>query len=107
MVMGSDIRPRHRQGIEETPGPHGFVALMHPRLVDRPPDGSQWLHEIKFDGYRMQVHVRAGRAWLFTRNGLDWTERFAGLAAMAGELRDCVLDAELCALDANGYSNFS
>src|SRR3954471_47477 len=51
---------RHRQGIEERPGPQGFVPLMHPRLVDRPPEGAQWLHEVKFDGYRMQVQVRGG-----------------------------------------------
>ena len=106
-MPATDTTPRHRQGIEERPGPHGFVPLMHPRLVERPPDGPDWLHEVKFDGYRIQVQVRAGRARFFTRNALDWTDRFPGLTAMAGELTDCVLDAELCALDANGYSNFS
>jgi bifunctional non-homologous end joining protein LigD len=62
---------------------------------------------VKFDGYRMQVQVERGRARFLTRNGLDWTSRFPGLSAMAGELSDCVLDAELCALDAHGYSSFS
>jgi DNA ligase D-like protein (predicted ligase) len=107
MAPSTDTRPRHRQGLEQRPGPQGFVPLMHPRLVERPPQGLPWLHEVKFDGYRMQVQVKAGRARFLTRNGLDWTERFPGLSAMAGELRDCVLDAELCALDANGYSSFS
>jgi DNA ligase D-like protein (predicted ligase) len=100
-------KPRKKQGIEETPGPRGLIPFMHPKLVDRPPEGPGWMHEVKFDGYRMQVQVKRGRATFLTRNGLDWTERFAYLGALAGELSDCVLDAELCAIDANGYSNFS
>ena len=60
---------------------------MHPKLVDRPPTGAGWLHEIKFDGYRFQIHVRGGRARLFTRNHLDWTDKLPNLAAVVGELR--------------------
>jgi bifunctional non-homologous end joining protein LigD len=100
-------KTRKKQGIEERPGPSGFVEFQHPRLASTPPVLPGWLHEIKFDGYRMQVHVRNGRATFFSRNGNDWTERFPGLGALAGELEDCVLDAELCALDAEGYSSFS
>ena len=104
---GSAPMARRKQGIEETPGPQGFLPFMHPKLVDRTPAGGAWLHEVKFDGYRMQVHVRNGRAAFFSRSGADWTHRFDALSAMAGELPDCVLDTELCALDANGYSSFS
>ncbi len=95
------VRPTHAPAVPR------FVDFHHPRLVDRPPVGAAWLHEIKFDGYRMQVHVRNGRATFYSRNGNDWTERFEHLAAMAGELEDCVLDTELCALDPSGYSSFS
>ena len=44
--------------------------------VERPPSGEGWLHEIKFDGYRMQVRIEGGWAVLRTRKGLDWTDKF-------------------------------
>jgi hypothetical protein len=49
-------------------------------LKSRAPKGQQWLHEIKFDGYRVQVHLNRGRKKVFTRNGLDWTKRFTEIA---------------------------
>ncbi|MDO9338487.1 MAG: non-homologous end-joining DNA ligase [Caulobacter sp.] len=98
---------RSRQGLDTNAFPTGFLEFQHPKLADKPPTGSGWIHEVKFDGYRMQVHVRRGRATLYTRNGNDWTERLPHMAIMAGELPDCVLDAELCALGPEGYSDFS
>src|SRR5690349_15733354 len=98
MPATSDLRPRHRQGLEMPRFPTGPLPNMDPRLVDQPPIGEAWLHEVKFDGYRMQVHVRHGEARFFTRNGHDWTHRFDFLERLAGQLPDCVLDAELCAL---------
>ena len=89
------------------PGPPGFVEFHHPRLVDKPPSGPQWLHEVKFDGYRMQVHVKRHKATLYSRRGNDWTGRLPYLELLAEELPDCVLDVELCALDDDGYSSFS
>mgnify|MGYP003341154918 CR=1 FL=1 len=55
-------------------------------LVSVPPDGDEWLHEIKFDGYRMQLRVQDGEATLLTRKGLDWTVPADGypLLYMAG-----------------------
>jgi len=47
------------------------------RLVEQPPSGSDWVHEVKFDGYRIQMHVEDGKVKLFTRKGLDWTAKFA------------------------------
>ncbi|HEY9219465.1 MAG TPA: non-homologous end-joining DNA ligase [Phenylobacterium sp.] len=84
-----------------------FAPFQHPKLVTRPPVGSAWLHEVKFDGYRVQVRVAGGQAQLFTRNGHDWTERFPELIAEALELPECILDGELCAVDAEGRPSFS
>lgn len=85
----------------------GFLDFQHPRLVAEPPVGEHWLHEIKFDGYRVQVRVERGRPTIFTRNGHDWTERLPEIAREAAALSDCILDAELCALGPDGQSNFS
>jgi bifunctional non-homologous end joining protein LigD len=85
----------------------GFVEFQHPKLVSRPPSGAAWLHEIKFDGYRLQIHVQGRRATIYTRNGHDWTDRFPELAADAATLPDCILDGELCAIDSEGRSRFS
>jgi bifunctional non-homologous end joining protein LigD len=52
------------------------------------------------------VHVERGHARCLTRNGLDWTSKFPVLATVAGELPDCILDGELCAMAENGYSDF-
>ena len=60
---------------------------------------SGWGHEIKFDGYRMQMRVEDGRATLRTRSGLDWTDRFPEIAAVGAKLPDCIVDGEICALD--------
>jgi bifunctional non-homologous end joining protein LigD len=99
---------RHKQGIEALRRAPAFVPFQLARLVPKPPEGDQWLHEIKFDGYRMQVRVEAGQARFFTRNGLDWTGTVgAPLVAAAGALPDCVVDGELCAVNAEGYSDFS
>jgi bifunctional non-homologous end joining protein LigD len=84
-----------------------FVPFQLVKLVKAPPVGEGWLHEIKFDGYRMQVRVEDHRSRFHTRNGLDWTDKFPGLAVAAGGLPDCILDGELCAVNAAGYSDFS
>jgi len=51
------------------------------KLVDEPPDGSEWLHEIKYDGYRMHARLDRGKAQLLTRTGLDWTHKYLAIAA--------------------------
>lgn len=89
------------------PIPAGMIPIQHPRLVQKPPEGGQWVHEIKFDGYRLQCQVRAGKPTIYTRNGHDWTDKFPELAADLAQLQDCVLDGELCAVDHNGQPNFS
>ena len=58
----------------------GFIKPQLATLKSKAPKGEQWLHEIKFDGYRIQVHINRGRKKVFTRNGLDWTKRFSVIA---------------------------
>ncbi|MBB3595980.1 bifunctional non-homologous end joining protein LigD [Rhizobium sp. BK529] len=75
--------------------------------LDRPPAGDDWLHEIKFDGYRIQMRVADGAATLKTRKGLDWTGKYPEIAAAAADLPDCIIDGEICALDENGAPDFA
>ncbi|WP_420137024.1 DNA ligase D [Sphingomonas sp.] len=76
-------------------------------LVDHVPSGSGWLHEIKYDGYRALVAVGGGKAKAFTRNALDWSDRFAAVVAGAAQLPgSALLDGEVVALDANGKPSF-
>ena len=65
-----------------------FVAPQLCTLVERPPAGEGWCHEIKFDGYRVQLRVESGEATLKTRKGLDWTDKFSALAKEAAALPD-------------------
>jgi bifunctional non-homologous end joining protein LigD len=84
-----------------------FVAPQLCAPVDTPPSGEGWVHEIKFDGYRMQLRVEGGDVSLKTRKGLDWTEKFPAIAREAGSLPDCLIDGEIVALDNGGVPNFS
>ncbi|MCS3762706.1 DNA ligase D [Bradyrhizobium centrosematis] len=84
-----------------------FVAPQLCTLVERPPAGEGWCHEIKFDGYRVQLRVEDGEATLKTRKGLDWTGKFGAIAKEAATLPDVMIDGEIVALDHNGAPNFS
>jgi bifunctional non-homologous end joining protein LigD len=77
------------------------------RSVTRPPSEAGWVHEIKFDGYRIQAAISNGHAVLRTRNGLDWTEKFGAIARAAGALPGCVLDGEIVALAEDGTPDFA
>ncbi len=76
--------------------------------VELPPDGDKWLHEIKYDGYRLQAAVSGAAVRLYTRTGLDWTVRFARIAeALAAlNLRDTLIDGEVAVADASGRTDF-
>ena len=93
------------------PGPMpGFVAPALATLKAVPPSGKDWLHEVKFDGYRIQAHVSAGNVKLLTRSGLDWTARFG--EAIPRELlalnwEQAVIDGELVVLSGKGVASFS
>ena len=84
-----------------------FFAPMLTKSLERPPSGAGWAHEIKFDGYRVQLRVEAGKARLRTRKGLDWTERFSEIAADGAALPDCIIDGEIVALDHHGAPDFA
>jgi bifunctional non-homologous end joining protein LigD len=84
-----------------------FVAPELCTSVERPPSGEGWCHEIKFDGYRVQLRVEDGAATLKTRKGLDWTDKFQAIAKEAGRLSDGLIDGEIVALDHNGAPDFS
>ena len=76
-----------------------FVSPQLCKLVERPPAGDGWAHEIKFDGYRMQLRVAERQAALRTRKGLDWTDKYQPIADAATALPDCIIDGEIVALD--------
>jgi len=84
-----------------------FVEPQLAKSVERPPAGPGWAHEIKFDGYRMQLRIEAGQATLKSRRGLDWSGKFPEIVAAAGKLADGLLDGEVVALDASGAPSFS
>ncbi|HTT81985.1 MAG TPA: DNA ligase D [Rhizomicrobium sp.] len=84
-----------------------FIAPELCTSVARAPSGANWVHEIKFDGYRMQLRVERGRALLRTRKGLDWTDKFPSIAEAAAGLPDCIMDGEVVALDAHGVPDFA
>jgi bifunctional non-homologous end joining protein LigD len=84
-----------------------FVAPELCTPVDRPPNGEGWCHEIKFDGYRVQLRVEDGDATLKTRKGLDWTDKFQAIAKEGSALPDVLIDGEIVALDRNGAAEFS
>lgn len=84
----------------------GFVPPQLAKSVDRPPAGPGWAHEIKFDGYRLQLRVEAGKATLKTRAGLDWTAKFQAIADEGAALLDGLYDGEACALDDAGSPDF-
>jgi bifunctional non-homologous end joining protein LigD len=84
-----------------------FIAPQLCTLVDRPPGGEGWCHEIKFDGYRVQLRVEDGEATLKTRKGLDWTDKFRAVAKEGSSLPDVLIDGEIVALDDNGAPDFS
>jgi bifunctional non-homologous end joining protein LigD len=95
-----------------------FPGFIPPQLAEEArsaPNSNEWVHELKLDGYRTQLHVRsdsnagAPKARLFTRKGLDWTARMSGLARAAEGLNvdSAILDGEVVVLDQEGRSNFS
>ncbi|WP_260597723.1 DNA ligase D [Sphingomonas endolithica] len=77
-------------------------------LVDAVPSGSQWLHEVKYDGYRALISIAKGKAKVFTRSGLDWTDKFQAIADAAAKLpvKSALIDGEVVAFK-DGKPDFS
>jgi bifunctional non-homologous end joining protein LigD len=91
--------------------PRGTIpSFIPPQLcesVDRPPSGPGWGHEIKFDGYRLQLRIKDGAATLKTRKGLNWSAKFDFIVKEAKSLPDGIIDGEVVALDAHGAPDFA
>jgi bifunctional non-homologous end joining protein LigD len=85
-----------------------FIAPAQPTLAKEPPVGALWLHEVKFDGYRMQIHKEGSQIALYSKTGNDFTRRFPAVAQAVAKLptRAVILDAEVAAYDADGAPDF-
>ncbi|WP_292172272.1 hypothetical protein [Mesorhizobium sp.] len=83
-----------------------FVEPLMPTLVEKPPKGDGWLHEVKFDGYRSQIVIDEVR--IFTRRGLDWTAKYGDLVETAKGLnaQSAIIDGEIIVLNDAGVSDF-
>ena len=96
-------------GVSKAPLP-GFVQPMLATLTKSPPTGDRWLHEIKFDGYRLQAHIENGAVTLWTRGGLDWTHKFGAAVAEALRklpVRNALIDGEMVVANESGVAEFS
>ena len=112
----SDLRPAAPQKRKDWPtGARtkpmtGFVKPQLATLKPKPPSGAKWLHEIKFDGYRIQAHIDDGEAHLLTRSGLDWSDKFGDAVrqALVGlNMERAIIDGEIVVEGGNGVSDFS
>ncbi len=103
------IRVSAKDVIAEPAPPPQWIEPQLCKLVTRIPAGDDWAHEIKFDGFRMHARIVKGAAALLTRNGLDWTAKYPGIATAIGALkcRQAYLDGELCAVRPDGTTSFS
>jgi bifunctional non-homologous end joining protein LigD len=86
-----------------------FVEPSLPSAVETAPSGADWVHEIKYDGYRVQIHIENGRVILRTRTGLDWTERFPVIAKAVTSLpvKSALVDAEIVVQTEAGVASFT
>jgi bifunctional non-homologous end joining protein LigD len=86
-----------------------FRAPQKATLVDHVPAGSGWLHEMKYDGYRCELAIGGGEAKVYTRSGLDWSDKFPEIVAAAREMEvgSALLDGEIVKLSESGNTGFS
>jgi bifunctional non-homologous end joining protein LigD len=87
--------------------PAAFIHPCLPTIAERPPIGPGWAHELKHDGYRLQLHVRENRVRLYTMNGADWTKRYPRIVEEAKRISEsAILDAEVVCLSPEGVADF-
>ncbi len=107
--------PRPAKSAKRGRKPSKAASMPEPRklqlatLVDAPPAGRDWLHELKYDGYRCLIAVGGGAVRCFTRSGLDWTDKFSSLvpSALALPVESALIDGEVVVQDAKGHSSFA
>ena len=96
-------RAKHKAGV----APPKFMAPQLATLVDAVPTGNDWIHEYKYDGYRLLISTGGGAATAWTRNGKDWSDKFRSIVKAAADLpAGCLIDGEAVALGENGKPNF-
>ena len=85
-----------------------FVEPLLPTLVEKPPEGDDWIHEVKFDGYRSQIIIDEDGTRIFTRRGRDWTSKYRDLAGAAERLgvENAIIDGEIVVLNEAGLSDY-
>jgi bifunctional non-homologous end joining protein LigD len=88
--------------------PAAFIEPCLPSPADKPPSGSNWIHEIKHDGYRLMAHRDPVGTCLLTRNGNDWSARFPLVVEAVNHLmvRSCLIDGEVVCCDERGVAAF-
>ena len=109
-AQAAAIKPLRK--VSSAKSPDALPAFVKPSLATlaaKAPDSPNWIHEIKFDGYRLQARLDNGEVTLLTRNGLDWTAKFPAIAkAVSGlKARQALIDGELVVEDPDGISSFS
>ena len=89
--------------------PPDWIKPQLAKLVEKAPDGPDWLHEIKFDGYRMHARLDRGRVQILTRRGNDWTDKYPAIArAIVGlPAQNAYVDGELCGVLPDGRTAFN
>jgi len=94
-------------GAKRAPFP-AFIDPCDPILRNRAPDGSGWLHEIKIDGYRAQLHIHRGRVTIYSRSGYDWTGQFRQIAHATERLsaHELIIDGEATVYGSTGLPDF-
>lgn len=85
-----------------------FIEPMKPTLVEVPPKGDNWIHEVKFDGYRSQAHIENGLVTIFTSRGVNWTTKYPTIVEAASHLpvRSAIIDGEMIVPMVSGASDF-
>ncbi|MGZ3705295.1 MAG: DNA ligase D [Bdellovibrionota bacterium] len=107
LIKRHDVEKPKPPELRKTAFP-SFIPPQLAKLVSAPPMTGEWLHELKFDGYRLQLHVQGKKVKIYTRSGNDWTRKFPGIAAAAYRLgvNSCIIDGEAVVEDEKGRSNF-
>jgi len=102
-----DFDPSSVAGSRKAAFPAGLKPQL-PQLAKEAPKGDKWLHELKYDGYRMLAFIHEGQPRLLTRTHQDWTHRYPAVVKALTSLpvNNCVLDGEIVVLDERGHSNF-
>src|SRR5436190_7563775 len=86
----------------------GFIPELDPEDADAPPRGPGWVHEVKWDGFRAQAHLRNGKVTTYSRSGLDWTSEFDTVSEAVSMLKakSAVLDGEVVVIGPGGKPDF-